>query len=69
MHLANEQLVYEVAADEGRLVVALDVGDEPVGLPAPGAGQVLAGSATVTQPSSPSTRVRLPPAGWAVLSG
>ena len=69
MHLANEQLVYEVVADEGRLVVALNVGDAAADLPASGAGDVLAGAATVTRPSSASTRVRLDPHGWAVLAG
>jgi cyclomaltodextrinase len=69
MHLANEQLAYEVVADGGRLVVALNVADAPSELPASGAGEVLAGSATVTRPSSPSARVRLAPHGWAVLAG
>ena len=69
MTVANEQLVCEVVADEGRLVVALNVGDAPADLEAPGAAEVLAGEATVTQPSSRSTRVRLAPHGWAVLAG
>ncbi|MCW2635669.1 MAG: Alpha amylase [Blastococcus sp.] len=69
LHLTNEQFAYEVVADEGRLVVALNVGEQPADLPAAGAGEVLAGSATVRLPSSPSTRVRLPGAGWAVLAG
>jgi cyclomaltodextrinase len=54
-----------VVADEGRLVVALNVGSDPAELPAPGAGQVLAGSGGVESPG----RVRLEPYGWAVLAG
>ena len=59
-HVANEQLVCEVVADEGRIVVALNVGDAPADLPAPGAGEVLAGAAVV----EPAGRVRLEPQGW-----
>jgi cyclomaltodextrinase len=69
LHVANAQLVCEVVADEGRLVVALNVGDAPADLPAPGVGKVLAGSAEITSPWSPAGRVRLEPHGWAVLDG
>jgi cyclomaltodextrinase len=69
LHLANEQLVYETRAEDervdgGRLVVALSVGEAEVELPAPGAGAVLAGEASVA-----GGRVRLPASGWAVLAG
>jgi cyclomaltodextrinase len=69
MHLANEQVSYEVVAEEGRLVVALNIGHAPADVPVSSAGEVLAGSATVSEPSSPWTRVQLPAGGWAVLSG
>jgi cyclomaltodextrinase len=64
LHLTNEQLSYEVVADEGRLVVAIDVGGRAAELPAPGAGEVLAGSGVVER-----GRVRLEPHGWVVLAG
>jgi cyclomaltodextrinase len=69
LHLANEQFCYETTAGEQRLVVALNVGDEPAELPAPSAGALLAGEATVTAPGTDAARVRLPGHGWAVLAG
>ncbi|RBY90507.1 alpha-amylase [Blastococcus sp. TBT05-19] len=62
LHLANEQLAYEVTADGERLVVALNLADAPAEIPAPGAGEVLAGA---TEPAG--DRVRVPAHGWAVL--
>ncbi|SFF86829.1 alpha-amylase family glycosyl hydrolase [Blastococcus tunisiensis] len=69
LHLANEQLVYEVRAEDervdgGRLVVALSVGEQPVEVPVPGAGGLLVGAADLA-----GDRVRLPAHGWAVLEG
>jgi cyclomaltodextrinase len=64
LHLANEQLVYEVTAAGERLVVALNVADAAAELPARGAGEVLAGAADVA-----GGRVRLEAHGWAVLEG
>jgi cyclomaltodextrinase len=65
LHLANEQLVYEAAADGQRLVVALSVGEQPAEVPARGAGRVLAGEAEAVD----GGLVRLPAHGWAVLDG
>ncbi|MGY1813941.1 alpha-amylase family glycosyl hydrolase [Blastococcus sp. SYSU D00820] len=64
LHLANEQFAYESRGDVGRLVVALNLADAAVEVPAPGAGALLAGQATVA-----GDRVRLPAHGWAVLAG
>ncbi|TFV43583.1 alpha-amylase family protein [Blastococcus sp. TF02A-35] len=64
VHLANEQLAYEVAGEGERLVVALNVAGAPAELPVPGAGAVLAGAA-----DAGGGRVRLPAHGWAVLAG
>nr|WP_239521775.1 DUF3459 domain-containing protein [Geodermatophilus sabuli] len=64
VHVANEQLVYRSAGDGGRLLVALNLADAPARVPAPGAGELLAGAATVGGGSA-----QLPPHGWAVLAG
>ncbi|WP_104524458.1 alpha-amylase family glycosyl hydrolase [Blastococcus atacamensis] len=64
LHLANEQLAYEVASDGERLVVVLNVADVTAEIPAPGAGEVLAGAA-----ERAGNRVRVPGHGWAVLTG
>ena len=65
LHLANEQVVYESAADGERLIVALSVGEQPAEVPVRGAGRLLAGEAEVVD----GDRVRLSPHGWAVLEG
>ncbi len=64
VHVANEQLVYAVAGDGERLLVALNLADATARVPAPGARSVLAGTATVR-----GRDVELPPHGWAVLAG
>jgi cyclomaltodextrinase len=64
LHRDNRQLGYEVTGDGGRLVVALNLADTPASLPAPGAGEVLAGTGTVQDGA-----VALEPHGWAVLAG
>jgi cyclomaltodextrinase len=69
LHLANEQVVYESVGDGHRLVVALSVGDQPAQVPAPRAGQVLAGAADVRDAGTDRARLRLPAHGWAVLEG
>ena len=69
LHLTNEQLVYEAAADGERLVVALSVADRPADLPAARAGALLAGAGQVVAGGSDGARVRLAPHGWAVLAG
>jgi cyclomaltodextrinase len=69
LHLTNEQLVYEVSGGGGRLVVALSVGEQPVEVPAPRAGERLAGTGDVVGTGTDSARVGLPAHGWAVLAG
>jgi cyclomaltodextrinase len=51
LHLANEQLVYETAADGRRLVVALSVADRPGELPAARAGRCWPGRPTSSAPA------------------
>ncbi|GAB3201723.1 alpha-amylase family protein [Geodermatophilus arenarius] len=69
VHVANEQLVYAVAGDGQRLLVALNLADAAVRVPAPGAGAVLAGAATVGRGRDGRGGVELPAHGWAVLTG
>lgn len=67
--LANETLVYEARGDGGRLVVALSVAERDVSLAAPQARDVLAGTARVDKSGTAAAQVRLPPHGWAIVSG
>jgi cyclomaltodextrinase len=68
VHLANEQLVYEVSDGTQRLVVALNIGDAAAELPAPHVLEVRAGAAEIRRPAHPDTRLYIDPSGWAVLS-
>ncbi|WP_370891905.1 alpha-amylase family glycosyl hydrolase [Janibacter sp. GXQ6167] len=61
-HLTNEHLVYRVAGEGGSLVVALNVGESDVSLPAAGGSRVIEGTGAVE-----GDQVRLAPFGWAVL--
>jgi cyclomaltodextrinase len=63
VHVANEQLVYAVAADRQQLLVALNIAGTAARVPVPGAGTVLAGTATVGH-----DHIELPAHGWAVLT-
>src|SRR3954451_21749090 len=65
LHRDNRQLSYAATGEGRRLVVALNLADEPADLPAPGAGEVLAGAAEVRSGDT----VRLHGHGWAVLAG
>jgi len=69
LHRDNRQASYATAADGQRLVVALNLADSPVAVPAAGAGSLLAGSATVRQPGTDRAVVELGAHGWAVLDG
>ena len=62
--LTNEALCYESVHGDDRLVVALNLSDQPVTLEAPGAGPVLAGSAVVR---ATGDAVTLTARGWAVI--
>jgi cyclomaltodextrinase len=68
VHLSNEQLTYEVADGENRLLVALSLADAPAGSPAPKAREVLAGQAVLQKPGTPDATVRMDPHSWAILS-
>ncbi|WP_369138566.1 alpha-amylase family glycosyl hydrolase [Modestobacter versicolor] len=69
LHRDNRRFSYAVAADGGRLVVALNLADDSAALPAAGAGEVLAGAGTVRQPGTDRAVVELAGHGWAVLAG
>lgn len=63
----NTSLVYRAHADaDDAVLVALSLEDEPVTIEAPGAREVLAGSADLHGPGDGAV-VGLPPHGWAVL--
>ncbi|HEY2207520.1 MAG TPA: alpha-amylase family glycosyl hydrolase [Pseudonocardia sp.] len=67
LHLTNTQLVLVAEHDGSRVLTALSMDDDPAELPAPGAGEVLAGEAELLDPGREDTRVLLPAHGWAVL--
>ena len=60
--LANASAVLESSDGVNRLLIALNLADEPVRLPASGATDVLAGEGTFAE------EIHLPPHGWAVLA-
>jgi cyclomaltodextrinase / maltogenic alpha-amylase / neopullulanase len=75
LHLANEQMIYRVAAGgaagdpgEQSLVVVLSLADQEVRADVPGARENLAGPGTLAGAGGPDAQVILPPHGWAVLS-
>ncbi len=68
VHLTNEQFTYEVAGGDRRLLVCLNSGDEPAGVPAPHATTVLAGAADLADPGDAAATVRLAPHTFVVLS-
>jgi cyclomaltodextrinase len=63
VHLANTAIVLRTATGTDAVVTALNLGDEPVSLPAAGATRVEAGDGVVA-----AGAVQLPPHGWAVLA-
>lgn len=70
LHLTNGQYVYRTSADEGSLVVALNVDDEPLLMPLAelglGSGRVVAGSGV--PPEDVVDHLDVAPHGWAVLT-
>ncbi|WP_375460160.1 alpha-amylase family protein [uncultured Enterovirga sp.] len=68
VHLTNGEMV--LASGEGAelVLLALNLGDGPSDCPAPGAATPLAGDGEV-HGSGQHARVRLPPHGWAILTG
>jgi cyclomaltodextrinase len=69
LHRDNRQFSYAAGADGQRLVVALNLADEPVAVPAAGAGELLAGTGSVRQPGTDGAVVELDAHGWAILEG
>jgi len=65
--LANEQLVYTVRLGDNALVVALNLADQPVSVPAPQATGIVCGDAVLVSAGA-SASVNLPARGWVVLS-
>ncbi|GAC1045078.1 alpha-amylase family protein [Rhizobium sp. No.120] len=69
IHLTARQAVWAMEADDKTILVALNLRDGNAILPAPGAKNVLAGTATIIPTElDRSTAIRLPGYGWAVLS-
>jgi cyclomaltodextrinase len=68
LFLTNEQFTFQSACDDERLVVALNLADHTVDLPAPDAVEVIAGKAGLSSPGQAEARVTLEPHGWAVLA-
>ena len=70
LHLTNGQYVYRTSADEGSLVVALNVDDKPLRMPLAelgfGSGRVVAGSGV--PPEDVVDHLDVEPHGWAVLT-
>jgi len=67
VELSNTRLLLEATDGTDRLLVALNIDDAPFDHPAPGADGVLAGTATLHDPSGPDTRLTVPPHGWAIV--
>lgn len=64
VHRSNRQLVLRAGRDTDAVVVALNLDDHPVELPAAGATTVVCGTGDLA-----GKTVRLPARGWAVLEG
>ncbi|MFJ4036450.1 alpha-amylase family glycosyl hydrolase [Microbacterium sp. NPDC090007] len=64
VEVANASIVLRTAVEGDAVVVALNIGDEPVSLPAADARTVVTGDGTLVE-----GRVELGPRGWAVLEG
>jgi glycosidase len=70
LHLANSQYVYRTSADEGALVVALNVDDAPLRMSLSefgiGSARIVAGSGAPAERATDVLDVQ--PHGWAVLA-
>lgn len=67
LHLTNTALTLEASHDGRRLLLALNLSDDPSEQPAPGARVVEAGAASLSDAGEAGARVRLDPHGWAIL--
>lgn len=68
VRLANRHLVYEAYEENHRLLVALNLDDMTVELPAPFARIILAGAGTLLSIGTTEAAVQLPAQGWAIIS-
>jgi len=64
VEVANAAIVLRTAVGDDAVVVALNIGDEPVSVPAADARTIVTGDGTLAD-----GRVELGPRGWAVLEG
>ena len=69
LHLTNTALTLEVRHEGHRLLLALNLAEAPSEQPAPGARSIAAGEGVLDRPGEDRGRIRLPPHGWAVVSG
>lgn len=63
--LTNTGYAYRVSADDRALLVALNVDDDPLTVPLPGPGRVIAGSGA--PPAEQVTGLVVPPHGWVIV--
>ncbi|MCJ2041703.1 alpha-amylase family glycosyl hydrolase [Methylobacterium sp. J-059] len=68
LHLTNTALTLEAHGDGQRLLLALNLSDEPSEQPAPGALGLEAGQGEVIGEGESQARIRLSPHGWAILA-
>ena len=68
IELQNRKAVLESTDGEHRLLLALNLDDDPADLPAPGATELLAGSGQLHRTGDAAARVVVPPHGWGVLA-
>ncbi|WP_433781530.1 alpha-amylase family glycosyl hydrolase [Actinomycetospora sp. CA-101289] len=66
-HVTARHLTYSSTGDGQEILVALSTDDQPAVVPTPGAREVLAGQARLTEPGTRSCHAELAPHGWAVL--
>ncbi|MFL5284654.1 MAG: alpha-amylase family glycosyl hydrolase [Rhodopila sp.] len=68
LHLANRDMLFESRSTEGRLIIALNVGETEVTRPVPGGRACLAGDGSLHQGGAVDPRLVLPGHGWAILA-
>lgn len=68
VHLANGHITYEARHGDNSLLVALNIDDQPMSLPAPYARGVVAGHAELSRAGDAEARAQLSSHGWAILA-
>jgi len=68
LQLANERMIYRVAAGEESLMVALSLADEEVRAEVPGPGRSSSARGRWPEPGDRTQQLILPAHGWAILS-